>query len=65
MGAALGAPEGKPPKASTGRTLWVAKARTDVLFGELRGAAPDGELFHWETDPRQTTSQPAVRRYLL
>jgi uncharacterized protein DUF3427 len=75
--AALGFGEGVKPKVTQGGILWVPQARSDVFFVDLRKAERDyspttmyrdyainRELFHWESQSRQTPEQPSVRRYI-
>lgn len=72
--AALGAEGPKSPQAGV---LWVPQARSDVFFVDLRKSERDyspttmyrdyaisRELFHWESQWRQHTGQPAVQRYI-
>jgi len=75
--AALGFASGVKPKVTQGGILWVPQARSDVLFVDLRKAERDyspttmyrdyaisRDLFHWESQSRQTPGQPTVRRYI-
>jgi superfamily II DNA or RNA helicase/HKD family nuclease len=75
--AALGFADGVKPKVTQGGILWVPQARSDVFFIDLRKAERDyspttmyrdyaisRELFHWESQARQTPRQPSVRRYI-
>ena len=60
-----------------GGILWVPQARSDVFFVDLHKAERDyspttmyrdyainRELFHWESQSRQTPRQPTVQRYI-
>jgi hypothetical protein len=75
--AALGFGSGIKPKVTQGGILWVPQARSDVFFIDLHKAERDyspttmyrdyainRELFHWESQSRQTPQQPSVRRYI-
>jgi superfamily II DNA or RNA helicase/HKD family nuclease len=75
--AALGFGEGVEPKVTQGGILWVPQARSDVFFVDLHKAERDyspttlyrdyainRELFHWESQSRQTPQQPTVQRYI-
>jgi len=75
--AALGYGEGVKPKVTQGGILWVPQARSDVFFVDLHKAERDyspttmyrdyainRELFHWESQSRQTPRQPTVQRYI-
>jgi superfamily II DNA or RNA helicase/HKD family nuclease len=75
--ASLGFGEGVKPKVTQGGILWVPQARSDVFFVDLHKAERDyspttmyrdyainRELFHWESQSRQTTRQPTVQRYI-
>ena len=75
--AALGFAEGAKPKVTQGGILWVPQARSDVFFVDLRKAERDyspttmyrdyainRELFHWESQSRQTPQQTTVQRYI-
>jgi superfamily II DNA or RNA helicase/HKD family nuclease len=75
--AALGFGEGVKPKVTQGGILWVPEARSDVFFIDLHKAERDyspttmyrdyainRELFHWESQSRQTPRQPTVQRYI-
>jgi superfamily II DNA or RNA helicase/HKD family nuclease len=75
--AALGFGEGVKPKVTQGGILWVPQARSDVFFIDLHKAERDyspttmyrdyainRDLFHWESQSRQTPSQPTVQRYI-
>ena len=75
--AALGSGEGVKPKVTQGGILWVEQARSDVFFIDLHKAERDyspttmyrdyainRELFHWESQSRQTPEQPSVQRYI-
>ena len=75
--AALGFADGPKPKVTQGGILWVSQAQSDVLFVDLHKAERDyspttmyrdyainRELFHWESQSRQTPQQPTVQRYI-
>jgi hypothetical protein len=75
--AALGFGEGVKPKVTQGGILWVPQVQSDVFFVDLQKAERDyspttmyrdyainRELFHWESQSRQTPTQPTVRRYI-
>jgi hypothetical protein len=75
--AALGYGDGVSPKVTQGGILWVPQASSDVFFIDLHKAERDyspttmyrdyaisRELFHWESQSRQTDRQPTVRRYI-
>jgi hypothetical protein len=75
--AALAFGDGVKPKVTQGGILWVPSAAADVFFVDLHKAERDyspttmyrdyaisRELFHWESQSRQTPSQPTVRRYI-
>jgi hypothetical protein len=75
--AALGFAEGPKPKVTQGGILWVPQANSDVFFVDLHKAERDyspttmyrdyainRELFHWESQSRQTPQQPTVQRYI-
>jgi hypothetical protein len=75
--AALGFGEGVKPKVTQGGILWVPQAKSDVFFVDLHKAERDyspttmyrdyainRELFHWESQSRQTPRQPTVERYI-
>jgi superfamily II DNA or RNA helicase/HKD family nuclease len=75
--AALGFAGGPKPKVTQGGILWVPAAKADVFFVDLRKAERDyspttmyrdyaisRELFHWESQSRQTETQPTVQRYI-
>jgi superfamily II DNA or RNA helicase/HKD family nuclease len=75
--AALGFGSGVKPKVTQGGILWVPEAQSDVFFVDLRKAERDyspttmyrdyaisRELFHWESQSRQTPEQPTVQRYI-
>ena len=75
--AALGSGAGVKPKVTQGGILWVEEAESDVFFVDLRKAERDyspttmyrdyaisPELFHWESQSRQTPEQPSVQRYI-
>jgi superfamily II DNA or RNA helicase/HKD family nuclease len=75
--AALGSGEGVKPKVTQGGILWVEQAASDVFFIDLHKAERDyspttmyrdyainRELFHWESQSRQSPHQPTVQRYI-
>jgi superfamily II DNA or RNA helicase len=75
--AALGSGSGVKPKVTQGGILWVPEGRSDVFFVDLHKAERDyspttmyrdyainRELFHWESQSRQTPAQPTVQRYI-
>jgi superfamily II DNA or RNA helicase/HKD family nuclease len=75
--AALGFGEGVEPKVTQGGILWVPQSQSDVFFVDLHKAERDyspttmyrdyainRELFHWESQSRQTPQQPTVQRYI-
>jgi superfamily II DNA or RNA helicase/HKD family nuclease len=75
--AALGSGSGVKPKVTQGGILWVPEARSDVFFVDLHKAERDyspttmyrdyainRELFHWESQSRQTPAQRTVQRYI-
>ena len=75
--AALGFGGGTKPKVTQGGILWVPQAQSDVFFIDLHKAERDyspttmyrdyainRELFHWESQSRQTPRQPTVQRYI-
>src|SRR5204862_6675799 len=75
--AALGFADGAKPKVTQGGILWVPQAQSDVFFIDLHKAERDyspttvyrdyainRELFHWESQSRQTPRQPTVQRYI-
>ncbi len=75
--AALGFAGGPKPKVTQGGILWVPQANSDVFFVDLHKAERDyspttmyrdyainRELFHWESQSRQTPQQPTVQRYI-
>jgi hypothetical protein len=75
--AALGFGDGIKPKVTQGGILWVPQAQSDVFFVDLHKAERDyspttmyrdyainRELFHWESQSRQTPGQPTVQRYI-
>ncbi len=75
--AALGFGEGVKPKVTQGGILWAPEARSDVFFIDLhkserdyspttmyRDYAISRDLFHWESQSRQTPQQPTVQRYI-
>jgi hypothetical protein len=75
--AALGYASGLKPKTTQGGILWVPQSQSDVFFVDLhkterdyspttmyRDYAINRELFHWESQSRQTPSQPTVQRYI-
>ncbi len=75
--AALGNGDGVKPKVTQGGILWAPEAQSDVFFVDLHKAERDyspttmyrdyavnRELFHWESQSRQTSEQPTVQRYI-
>ncbi|NLT06075.1 MAG: DUF3427 domain-containing protein [Solirubrobacterales bacterium] len=75
--AALGYADGVKPKVTQGGILWAPQADSDVFFVDLRKAERDyspttmyrdyaisRDLFHWESQSRQTPEQPTVKRYI-
>jgi hypothetical protein len=75
--AALGFASGVKSKTTQGGILWVPQAQADVFFVDLRKAERDyspttmyrdyaisRDLFHWESQSRQTPEQPSVQRYI-
>jgi superfamily II DNA or RNA helicase/HKD family nuclease len=75
--AALGSGTDIKPKVTQGGILWVPEAGSDVFFIDLHKAERDyspttmyrdyainRELFHWESQSRQTPRQPSVERYI-
>ena len=75
--AALGFGGGVKPKVTQGGILWIPQAKSDVFFVDLhkterdyspttmyRDYAINRELFHWESQSRQTPRQPTVQRYI-
>ena len=75
--AALGNGDGVKQKITQGGVLWAPEAQSDVFFVDLRKAERDyspstmyrdyainRELFHWESQSRQTPGQPTVQRYI-
>jgi hypothetical protein len=75
--AALGFGRGVKPKVTQGGILWMPNARCDAFFVDLRKAERDyspstmyrdyavsRDLFHWESQSRQTPAQPTVQRYI-
>jgi superfamily II DNA or RNA helicase/HKD family nuclease len=75
--AALGNGDGVKPKVTQGGILWAPEAQSDVFFVDLHKAERDyspttmyrdyavnRELFHWESQSRQTPEQPTVQRYI-
>lgn len=75
--AALRFGEGVKPKVTQGGILWMPGARCDAFFVDLRKAERDyspstmyrdyavsRDLFHWESQSRQTPAQPTVQRYI-
>ncbi len=74
---ALGHTNEDRPKPTREGILWVSQANSDVFFVDLHKAERDyspttmyrdyainRELFHWESQSRQTPSQPTVKRYI-
>jgi hypothetical protein len=75
--AALGSGDGVKAKVTQGGVLWAPTAECDVFFVDLKKAERDyspttmyrdyainRELFHWESQSRQTPAQPTVQRYI-
>jgi hypothetical protein len=75
--AALGFGTEIKPKSTQGGVLWIPQADSDVFFIDLHKAERDyspttmyrdyainRELFHWESQSRQTPRQPGVQRYI-
>lgn len=75
--AALAHGRGTKPKVSREGILWVPEEASDVFFVDLHKAERDyspttmyrdyainRELFHWESQSRQTPRQPTVQRYI-
>jgi hypothetical protein len=75
--AALGYGSGVAPKVTQGGILWVPETQSDVFFIDLHKSEKDyspttmyrdyaisRELFHWESQSRQTTRQATVQRYI-
>jgi len=75
--AALGFGTGVKPKVTQGGILWVPGVQSDVFFVDLHKAERDyspttmyrdyaisPELFHWESQSRQSPHQPTVQRYI-
>lgn len=75
--AALGFGSGVKPKVTQGGILWIPEVRSDVFFVDLQKAERDyspttmyrdyamsRDLFHWESQSRQTPEQPSVQRYI-
>ena len=75
--AALGYADGVKPKTTQGGILWVPQARSDVFFVDLHKAERDyspttmyrdyavsRQVFHWESQSRQTPQQATVQRYI-
>lgn len=75
--AALGVGEGIKPKVTQGGILWAAGEECDVFFVDLHKSEKDyspttmyhdyaisRDLFHWESQSRQTPGQPTVQRYI-
>jgi hypothetical protein len=75
--AALGYGAGVKPKVTQGGILWVPQTQSDVFFVDLQKAERDyspttmyrdyainRELFHWESQSRQTPQQATVQRYI-
>lgn len=75
--AALGSGSGVKPKVTQGGILWVPEAASDVFFVDLHKAERDyspttmyrdyaisRDLFHWESQSRQSPGQPTVQRYI-
>jgi superfamily II DNA or RNA helicase len=75
--AALGNGSGVKEKVTQGGILWAREAQSDVFFVDLRKAERDyspstmyrdyainRELFHWESQSRQTARHESVNRYI-
>jgi superfamily II DNA or RNA helicase/HKD family nuclease len=75
--AALGFGTEIKPKSTQGGVLWIPQAESDVFFIDLHKAERDyspttmyrdyainRELFHWESQSRQTPRQAGVQRYI-
>ncbi|MGO9900113.1 MAG: DUF3427 domain-containing protein [Solirubrobacteraceae bacterium] len=75
--AALGMRDGVKPMVPQAGLLWVPQAESDVFFVDLQKAERDyspttmyrdyainRELFHWESQTRQHTRLPTVRRWI-
>lgn len=75
--AALGTGEGVKPKVTQGGILWVPGEECDIFFVDLHKSEKDyspttmyrdyaisRDLFHWESQSRQTPAQPTVQRYI-
>jgi hypothetical protein len=75
--AALAHGKGVKPTTSREGVLWVEDAKCDVFFVDLQKAERDyspttmyrdyainRELFHWESQSRQSPHQPTVQRYI-
>ena len=75
--AALGMKKGPKPLVTQGGILWAQEANSDVFFVDLHKAERDyspttmyrdyainRQLFHWESQSRQTPRQPTVQRYI-
>ncbi len=75
--AALGSGSGVKPKVTQGGILWVQEAQSDVFFIDLhkserdyspttmyRDYAISSDLFHWESQSRQSPGMPTVQRYI-
>ncbi|MTD46415.1 DUF3427 domain-containing protein [Conexibacter sp. W3-3-2] len=75
--AALGDGSGIKPKVTQGGILFARESGCDVFFIDLHKAERDyspttmyrdyainRELFHWESQSRQTPEQPSVKRYI-
>jgi len=77
IAAALGMRDGVKPMVPQAGLVWVPQAESDVFFVDLQKAERDyspttmyrdyainRELFHWESQTRQHTSLPTVRRWI-
>lgn len=75
--AALGEGEGTRPKVTQGGIYWAKREACDVFFVDLHKSERDyspttmyhdyavsRDLFHWESQSRQTPAQPTVQRYI-
>ena len=75
--AALGMRDGVKPMVPQAGLVWVPQAESDVFFVDLQKAERDyspttmyrdyainRELFHWESQTRQHTGLPTVRRWI-
>ena len=77
IAAALGMRNGVKPMVPQAGLVWVPQAESDVFFVDLQKAERDyspttmyrdyainRELFHWESQTRQHTGLPTVRRWI-